>query len=427
MPYTPTNWKNAPDTSTPMSATNLNKLTDELESQAAVFAIPHTLPTWANGVAPAITDPNPLNEMERVTAAVAQQLGLSYGQTVWESGWNPARNATRLNKLETAAMLARSAIENLSTGNKLTWAPPGFPNYVGYQQRTISNSALTHTVTPGTNVDAKFTISGPVTAGAVTIDGFRNVVIIGGEINRTSTSPGNVLRLFRIDGIVHLEGVWIHGAATTDCIGLSMGRRPSTGLPGGTFRAQNVRLESTYDDASLHADNVQIWSEVVGQTDYVGGCGPVLIDRMTCYTRRQALFWGNHDGALGNLTIKNCQMHNITGFPAGHILFKTYRTDIFGRSSHMTLGENVYVHSNHSADLADKLDWVVPDELGGYDNGTFTDSTRQVSIQSDAQGEYFTWEATADVSGIARLTRPAQEIVPASLVAQGAYVSPGYV
>jgi len=95
-----------------MSATNLNKLTNELKIQATAQSIANTLPSWTNNVAPAVTDAAPLNEMERVADAVAATLGLSYAPTTWLGGWIPARNASNLNKLEAQAVANRTAIDS---------------------------------------------------------------------------------------------------------------------------------------------------------------------------------------------------------------------------------------------------------------------------------------------------------------------------
>ena len=123
-PYSPTVWINS--NPPPLSAANLNKLTDELESQAAAKSISHSLPTWADGVAPALTDAAPLNEMERVAAAVATAIGSSYTPTTWSSGWTPSRNAARFNKLEQQAFANRVAIDATPTGNpyfNMTYSP----------------------------------------------------------------------------------------------------------------------------------------------------------------------------------------------------------------------------------------------------------------------------------------------------------------
>ncbi len=119
MPYSPTTWVN--DTIPALNATNLNKVTNELKAQASIRSIAHTLPTWINNLTPAISDPAPLNEMERVAKAVATSFSLSYTSTVWGSGWNPARNATRLNHLETQVQANRAAIDALP--------PPGGTPY----------------------------------------------------------------------------------------------------------------------------------------------------------------------------------------------------------------------------------------------------------------------------------------------------------
>ncbi len=122
--YTATVWVN--NTAPAMSAANLNKLTNELESQAAARAVSHTLPNWTDGAAPAITEAAPWNEMERVCQAVALSLGYTYTPTVWQSGWTPARNQTRLNRLENQAVVNRSAID--SPPQTLS-SPVGYLNY----------------------------------------------------------------------------------------------------------------------------------------------------------------------------------------------------------------------------------------------------------------------------------------------------------
>jgi hypothetical protein len=110
--YVPTVWVN--DTTPALTAANLNKLTTEFAAQATAKGIANTLPTWADGVAPALTESAPLNEMERIARQVALAVGLSYISTVWDIGWTPARNATRLNRLEEQARLNRIVIDGAS-------------------------------------------------------------------------------------------------------------------------------------------------------------------------------------------------------------------------------------------------------------------------------------------------------------------------
>lgn len=110
--YDPTIWVN--NQAPPLSAANLNKLTDELKAQASDLYISHTLgtaATWTDGAAPALTEAATFNEMERVCKAVADATGFSYTPTAWENGWIPGRNATRFNHLEIQAAANRGAID----------------------------------------------------------------------------------------------------------------------------------------------------------------------------------------------------------------------------------------------------------------------------------------------------------------------------
>lgn len=127
--YVPTNWVN--NVAPALSAANLNKLTDELKSQALAQSISHALPTWVNDAPPALSDAIPMNELERVTYQVALSLGLTFSGTNWEDGWVPARNATRLNLLEQGAAANRTAID--------TVVPPGGGNLI----QTYTNSTPT--------------------------------------------------------------------------------------------------------------------------------------------------------------------------------------------------------------------------------------------------------------------------------------------
>lgn len=118
--YVPNSWVN--DSTPALNATNLNKISDELKLQANAVQpiIVNSLPTWANGVAPAVSEAAPLNEMERVCQLVAQAMSLSYTPTAWGTGWTPARNATRLNHLDTQVQANRTALDAVPAGNPYT-------------------------------------------------------------------------------------------------------------------------------------------------------------------------------------------------------------------------------------------------------------------------------------------------------------------
>lgn len=148
MAYSPTTWVN--DMPPPLSAVNLNKLTNELEQQAAARGISHSLPNWVDGAEPALSDPEPLNELERVTEAVASSLGLSYTPTVWGVGWTPSRNAARFNKLEQQVAL-----------NSVTPPPPVGESLrgVGWMMWANGDPPYTH----GTDYDLVMTSWGGTT------------------------------------------------------------------------------------------------------------------------------------------------------------------------------------------------------------------------------------------------------------------------
>ncbi len=136
MPYSPTVYVNGQAPA--INATDLNKLTNELKSQATLKGVTHTLPTWTNGIAPAVSDPVPLNEMERVAQAVAVSLGdNTYTPTVWQASWTPARNATNLNHLENRAQSNRALIEVVLAPT----APTGLVVTPGNAQLTLTWNA----------------------------------------------------------------------------------------------------------------------------------------------------------------------------------------------------------------------------------------------------------------------------------------------
>lgn len=96
--------------------------------------------------------------------------------------------------------------------------------------------------------------------GGVTINGGRNVVIIGGEIfddspispsERVSSAYG--LYLLDQTGTVHVEGLWIHGRGIGQAIVLGQTR-------GATVQVQNSRLAAMHPVGYVHTDGIQSWA-----------------------------------------------------------------------------------------------------------------------------------------------------------------------
>lgn len=205
--YTPTTWVN--DSAPALSAANLNKLTNEIESQAAALSISHSLPNWIDNNPPALTDAAPLNEMERVTELIAIDQSLSYTKTVWSAGWTPARNAANFNKLEQAAEDARTAID---AGNP---APPS--SALRFTPLPLTN-ATTINVTPATSFqvldDSKdyiINFGDYISTAGPSIIGGRRVWMKGRiTINASATVNPFGLALWPRNGAYHyLEGVHV--------------------------------------------------------------------------------------------------------------------------------------------------------------------------------------------------------------------------
>ncbi len=319
-------------------------------------------------------------------------------------------------------------------GGLLTWSPPGYPSYSGYQQRTISNAARNHTVAEGSNIDAIFTFSEVITAGEVQIQGFRNAVIIGGEILRNAAvAGGNTtgMKIYRCGGtagggIVHIEGLKIHGTNQTmnDTLVLSTGRTLASGTNGAVLQVQNCYFKNTWYDSNAHGDNMQLWTIGTGwPAGYAGGVGKVRIDRFTGYTVQQGIYFWNLDGALEDVDIRNTNLEGY-GAQTGQIgPNKGKRADLYGRQSTATY-TNVYTYDTATAQLGIQ-DHFIPNQNGTYYGGT-PDLTRRNILNTDAQGPYVTWVAGSDIFGSVRWGRPPGGDFCPSTTPGINYVSPLY-
>jgi hypothetical protein len=318
----------------------------------------------------------------------------------------------------------------------LTWEPPGYPAYAGYQARTISNSSYEHIVAENLNVDAVFDWT-EVVDQRVVIQGFRNVVIIGGELHYQTvrSSQHEMMRITRCGGtegggIVHIEGVKIHTPLNvgTDCIVLMSGRTLASGKNGAVLQLENCYLKNGWGSgqgASVHADNVQLWGMPSGApAGYAGGIGQVRMDRVTGYTVQQAIYFWNRDGALENVDIRNS---NFSGFGAqtGQVgPNKAWRVDLYNRPSTATY-TNVWVNDTATAQLS-ILKHFIPNDQGTYYGGP-PDMTRACTLGTDASGQFVDWVSTADINGVVRWgIPPGGDFCPSS-TAGVSYVSPGYV
>ena len=157
----------------------------------------------------------------------------------------------------------------------LTWAPPTLssPTTVAV---SASNRNLSLDVARDYIIDMP---SGALTgAGGLSIQGGRNVVLIGGEINiPTGTPVGHAARGIYLKGqtgTVHVEGLLISGGGLTE--GFNLDQRL-----GAVVQIQNVRVETVNGSYSGdHADVIQTWA----------GPRKLLIDGLSGSSTYQGMF-----------------------------------------------------------------------------------------------------------------------------------------
>lgn len=426
--YDPTVWVN--ETSPALSAANLNKLTDELETQASEISLSHSLPTWANGVAPALTDAAPLNEMERVLQAVAADVGLSYTPTVWESGWIPGRNSYRFNKMEQQAVVNRNALDSQTPGDLLRWAPP-IDNTVPVVEFTLTDATRnSSTLLDGQGRDLRINQTGIVTSGAMAqiggTSGWRNIEWIGGDLNITTGSDLMALPIRNTTGTVHLEGINFRGDSVADYIVARLGNE-------SVWHIQNCRVENN-DIGGEHADCFQSQQ---GNIAFLG------FDKCTFIVEYQGIFLRNATASsyIRGGEINRCNFKLKS--PGISIATYLWITDEDPQTGGPAIG-NFDISDTWAAPTSDTAVDIYPNRLfqdfkvsGNYVNrqGSF--------VLTDSEGQYIRPSKPSDVvpaggslSGQAALdagwtgtirigSPPDGDFAPASILGLN-YSSPGY-
>jgi hypothetical protein len=176
----------------------------------------------------------------------------------------------------------------------LTWAPPGYPDYPGYVQVTLSATGGTLELDDNKN----YRLIPPSTPieGHTDVRGGRNIVTMGGHCHIPDQGYGAsaISRrwiTFRDDGgehngrIIHIEGWYADGPDLTEGIDLA--------TPSAIVQIQNVRIEkivargsddladlNAYDDKGSHPDLLQPF----------GGAREIRIDKFTGRSGYQG-FW----------------------------------------------------------------------------------------------------------------------------------------
>jgi hypothetical protein len=203
----------------------------------------------------------------------------------------------------------------------LTWAPPTLTNPI-----TVVIPGTPRTVILDSTKDYIIKMPNVVTDHLM-IQGGRNIVMIGGEINIINQGANatiidrTALKLRNNTGIVHIEGLLIHGEDLTEGIQIA--------APQATVQLQNIRIEDVHahDQVNFsdnHPDLIQSWGgykalrvdQFTGSSDYQGiflkcdsGCplGPTHLKRVNIIGLPTAryLFWVNPAVGTGTVTLDN--------------------------------------------------------------------------------------------------------------------------
>ena len=200
---------------------------------------------------------------------------------------------------------------------KLRWGPPRLDDPVtidldgGYTDTRLSTSQ-----------DAIINLPDTVKRGGVTIEGGRNVVLIGGQVTIPAGTPAGVennrfrtgLYIKGATGTVHVEGVRFSGAVDTEWDAVDIA------APAATVQLENVRadrLRGSFE--GFHADAVQPW----------GGVEALRVDRLTASSNYQGITIPIDNGPIARAELSNVDLHGFgTGEDGGgHLLWLTTGAD----------------------------------------------------------------------------------------------------
>jgi len=174
----------------------------------------------------------------------------------------------------------------------LTWAPPTLTNPVTYH---VSGTPGIIRAADGQDSVVKF--DGPVTK-RLWLEGGRNWIISGGEININQPWPDeddrNAFNVKNVTGVVHIEGVYVHGTYVND------------GIKGcareAILQIQNTRvvdLKGSQD--GYHSDVIQPYC----------GFRELRVDGLTGSSQFQGLMFQAVWGSYGKTTLKRVNLVGI--------------------------------------------------------------------------------------------------------------------
>jgi hypothetical protein len=206
------------------------------------------------------------------------------------------QTTTSLGPTTTAAGTLGSSGQGLTS---LTWAPPVLTNPVTYR---VSGTPTAITAAPGQDSIVRFT--GPVNR-RLDLQGGRHWVIVGGEINIDrpweTLVDRNAIHVKDATGVVHIEGVFMHGAYINDGI--------KTCAPDAVLQIENDRIVDLHGtQAGYHADVIQPYC----------GFKELRVDGLTGYSQFQGLMFKADRGSWRTTTLKRVNLVGIApqdGYP----------------------------------------------------------------------------------------------------------------
>lgn len=226
-------------------------------------------------------------------------------------------------------------------------------------------------------------------AQSLDIHGGRNVVVLKAHVkielpSADFSNTGFVVRDGAPGRVVHLENILADGSRLIDAVAVA--------CPNSTLQLQTFRLGPNTIINGSHSDGVQ----------FQAGCGRFEADLGTIHTQYQGVFFGDHDGPIGQGHVTRC---NIVGQPGKYLVWRTNPT------SYPLVFEDCWMTVEGTPWSADPAMWVMPDAIGSYggvtaDKAVYDALTKRVSWPSGATTGYWTVG-----------TPPAGDFVPLAMVA----------
>lgn len=332
-----------------------------------------------------------------------------------------------------------SYVPPVPSGSKLSWSPPvlgaGGVQVVDF---TLTNATRTSgTLGSGAGRDLRITNTQVLTGPLAEINGWRNIVWIGGSFVSTAVGADGHIIIRALTGTAHIEGIRFVASAQNDFIVVRWGSGSSI------VQLQNCYGEVSHYGTPMHTD----WFQT-----QVSRMAELRLDRCTIACDYQGLFLNNEPpfagipNPLGDSQIFQIRLRrvNFRRHPAmrsltARWLFYSVPPNPPYDTNAVLLGpmtlEDVWLDSPSSAGLLypttnfTRYDGVAM-KHGGY-------------LGSDAQGSYFRFSTSADVipsgpyvgqaaadcrvSGVVRFASPpGGDFCPSTTPGVG-YVSPGYI